>query len=342
MTATDPVLQAVTAAGSPFEIAEIDGLRCFANAPANLDQLIESAKRHGDATFIVDGDTRLSFAETFARRDALAAMLAIAPGDRVALCMRNRAEWLIGYLAILRAGGVAVLVNSRGSPEELDRMVEQVGATIVLTDAHRHELLREGNFIGRIIDADDFPPPGASFDPPPPAGPNDPATILFTSGTTGQVKGAVLSHRNLITGIMSVQMAGLMVLHNTANSMNMPVEQLIGMIPQQAVLLVYPLFHISGLGAAFLSPMLAGSKVVIMPKWDAQDAARIIAEEKITMFSAVPTMLWDMLHRAKLADADLSSLRNIGTGGQALPINLLDEMRAACPQAVMGTGYGMT
>jgi long-chain acyl-CoA synthetase len=79
-----------------------------------------------------------------------------------------------------------------------------------------------------------------------------------------------------------------------------------------------------------------------MRRWDAQEAVRLIEREKITMFSAVPTMLWDMLHRAKLGDADLSSLRNVASGGQALPVNLLDEIREACPQAVMGTGYGMT
>jgi acyl-CoA synthetase (AMP-forming)/AMP-acid ligase II len=96
------------------------------------------------------------------------------------------------------------------------------------------------------------------------------------------------------------------------------------------------------MGASFLSPLVAGSKIVILPKWDAKEAARAIADEKITMFSAVPTMLWDMLREAQANAVDLSSLTNIGTGGQALPINLLDGMRELCPQAVMGTGYGLT
>jgi acyl-CoA synthetase (AMP-forming)/AMP-acid ligase II len=133
-----------------------------------------------------------------------------------------------------------------------------------------------------------------------------------------------------------------MVLFNTAKKMGLPVEDLIKRLPQQANLLVYPLFHISGLGASFLSPFLAGSKIVILPRWDAQDAASAIAREKITMFSGVPTMLWDILQGASVNHADLSSLTNVGTGGQALPINLLDAMRELCPNAVMGTGYGMT
>jgi len=343
MSSIDPILEVVTGPGSPFAIVTDGDIRRFANAPRNLDQLIESGRRHGDNIFIVDGDKRLSFNEVFARRDALASQLDIETGERVALCMRNRAEWLIGFMAIIRAGGVAVLVNSRGSPEELNGAVTQVGARVVLADRSRIDLLREAQFEGRLIDADDFPiAADAPFVPRSIADPRDPAAILFTSGTGGQAKGAVLSHLNLITGIMSVQMSGMMVLHNRARQMGLEVEQLVANIPQQAVLLVYPLFHISGLGSAFLSPLLAGSKVVILPKWDAQDAARVIAEEKITMFSAVPTMLWDMLNRAKVDDFDLSSLRNIGTGGQALPINLLDEIRSICPQAVMGTGYGMT
>ncbi|MEO9461441.1 MAG: AMP-binding protein [Marinomonas sp.] len=342
MSNADPILEAITAKGSPFEIAQDGGVMHFANAPQNLDQLISSAQRHGDATFIVEGERRLSFADTFALRDALCAELNITPGDRVALCMRNRAEWLIGYMAVVHAGGVIALINSRGSPEELASAVGSVDAALVLADEHRAALLKEGGYDGRMILASDYPAAGASFTPPAPAKPDDPAAILFTSGTTGRVKGAVLSHRNVITGIMSMQMAGMMVLHNTAAKFGMPVDQLIAQLPQQAVLLVYPLFHISGMGAAFLSPLVAGSKIVILPKWDAGDAARVIAEEKITMFSAVPTMLWDMLAEAKKTDIDLSTLSNIGTGGQALPINLLDAMRELCPQAVMGTGYGLT
>jgi len=342
MSTSDPILDAITAAGSPFELTSVGGVKRFANAPQNLDQFISSAQRHGDKTFIVEDDRRLSFTETFALRDALAVELRIEPGDRVALCMRNRAEWLVGYMAVVRAGGVVALINSRGSPEELTTAVNSVEAHTVLADGRRANLLHEGGYTGRVIEARDFPPAGASFDPPPPAGPEDPAAILFTSGTTGRVKGAVLSHRNVITGIMSMQMAGMMVLHNTAQKMGMKPEQLLAHIPPQAVLLVYPLFHISGMGAAFLSPLIAGSKVVILPKWDASNAARVIADEKITMLSAVPTMLWDMLREAQEGEVDLSCLTNIGTGGQALPINLLDAMRELCPQAVMGTGYGLT
>jgi long-chain acyl-CoA synthetase len=342
MTQTDPIFAAVTAPGSPFEIGERGGMRCFVSAPPDLGQLIDHAQRFGDATFIVEGERRLSFAETFALRDALAAELAIGPGDRVAICMRNRAEWMIGFLAILRTGGIAALLNSRGSADELCAMLDDVAADIVLADRERAALLRQGGYAGRIILAEEYPAAGAVPGAVVVACSDDPAAILFTSGTTGRVKGAVLTHGNLITGIMAVQLTGLMVLHNTAKAMGIPVEAILANMPQQATLQVYPLFHISGLGSAFLSPMLSGTKVVIMPRWDPADALRLIADERITQFTAVPTMLWDVVNRAALGEADISSLRNIGTGGQALPINLLDTVRQACPAAIMGTGYGLT
>ena len=342
----DPIFAAITASGQQFEIAERDGLRQFVNLPQDLNQLIDHARRHGDKTFIVEGNRRLTFEQVFAWRDQLVPLLKIKHGDRVAICMRNRTEWIIAFLATVKAGGVAALMNSRGSPAELVAMIDDVTPALVIADTERAELIRQGGYTGAIFDLTHPPehiPAGHTEDiDPTPCAPLDPAAILFTSGTTGRVKGAVLTHRSLTTGLLSMQLSGVMVLHDWARKLNLSPEALVAQMPQQAVLLVYPLFHISGLGSAFLSPLFAGSKVVIMRRWDAQEAVRIIKDEQITMFTGVPTMLWDLLHNAKLTDADLSSLRNIASGGQALPVNLLDEIRAVCPQAAMGTGYGMT
>ncbi|MBS0255256.1 MAG: AMP-binding protein [Proteobacteria bacterium] len=344
--AVDPILAELTAPGQPFAIGELGGLRQFVNMPADLNALIESARRHGDKVFLVEGERRLTYNQIFAWRDRLVPLLKVKHGDRVAICMRNRAEWIVAFLAAVKAGAVAALLNSRGSPEELAAMIAEVTPELVIADGERAELIRAGGWQGRLFDLTHPPEEVPAGDPadidPTPVAPDDPAVILFTSGTTGRVKGAVLSHRNLATGLLSMQLSGVMVLHNMARQYGMAPEALIAQAPQQAVLLVYPLFHISGLGSAFLSPFFAGAKVVIMRRWDAAEALRIIRDEQITMFTGVPTMLWDLLHRARLADADLSSLRNIASGGQALPLNLLEEIHAACPQAMMGTGYGMT
>lgn len=359
MSVVDPVFAKITAPGSFFELGERDGIRQFVAAPADLNQLIDAARRHGDKTFIVEGDRRLTFEQVFQWRDRLVPLLGINPGDRVAICMRNRTEWIIAYLAAVKAGGVAALLNSRGSPAELVAMIDEVTPTLVLADSERATLISDGGYEGRLIDltspsidaGEGVHPSVAGATATTPAQvdgenrttqPNDPVTILFTSGTTGRVKGAVLSHRNLTTGLLSMQLSGIQVLHHMAAKYGMEPEALMAAAPPQAVLLVYPLFHISGLGSAFLSPLFSGTKVVIMRRWDAQEAVRLIKDEGITMFTGVPTMLWDVLHKAKLSEADLSGLRNVASGGQALPVNLLEEIRVVCPQAAMGTGYGMT
>lgn len=354
----DPVFAAVTAPGMPFEIGERDGLRQFMHAAPDLNMLIEGARRHGDKTFLVDfssdgSERRLTFDQVFAWRDELAAMLHVRRGEHVAICMRNRAEWMIAFLAVMKAGGVAALLNSRGSAPELVAMIEDVTPVMVLADTERATAIRAGGYAGPMLDltkpfdlaeiarraavaaSDPLPDPGV-------AAPTDPCAILFTSGTTGRVKGAVLTHRNLITGLMATQLSGVMILQTMARAHGVPVETIIASLPQAATLLVYPLFHVSGLGSSFLSPLFAGTKVVIMRRWDAVTAIALIEREHVTQFSAVPAMLWDILHKAQIGEADLSSLRNIASGGQALPVNLLEEIRAACPQAYMGTGYGMT
>ncbi len=348
MSIVDPVFAKITGPGSPFEIGERDGLRQFVSAPADLNALIDAARRHRDKTFIVEDDRRLTFEQVFQWRDRLVPLLGIQRGDRVAICMRNRTEWIIAYMAAIKAGGVPALLNSRGSPSELVAMIDEVTPTLVLADSERAKLIRDGGYEGRMLDLTSPSTSDGENDDPKVGGesaavhPDDPASILFTSGTTGRVKGAVLSHRNLTTGLLSMQLSGVQVLHHMAAKYGMEPEALMAASPPQAVLLVYPLFHISGLGSAFLSPLFSGTKIVIMRRWDAQEAIRLIKDEGITMFTGVPTMLWDVLHKAKMSEADLSGLRNVASGGQALPVNLLEEIRAVCPQAAMGTGYGMT
>ncbi|MCB2065315.1 MAG: AMP-binding protein [Erythrobacter sp.] len=346
--ASDPYLAKAAAPGTVFEIGERDGLRQFVNAPGDLSTMIESARRHGERTFLVEGERRISYDQLFRWRDQLVPLLGIAKGDRVAICMKNRAEWMIAFLAVVRAGGVAVLFNSRGAPDELAAMIAETEPALVIADTDRAARLREGGYAGRLMDitGPDVPDADAAGLPAatefPLMAPGDPCAILFTSGTTGRPKGAVLTHRSLITGLLSVQMSGLMILHKIADDYGMPVNQLMQQLPQQAVLLMFPLFHISGLGSAFLSPLLSGSKVVIMQRWDPAEAMRLIEAEKITMFSGTPTMMWDMLRAPGFAAADLSSLTNIGIGGQASPVSLVQAVTANIPSAAMGTGYGMT
>ena len=350
---SDPLLAELTAPGQPFELADLGPWRGFAHAPSDLNLMIAAAARHGDKTAIVDWlddgqERRTSFADLFAGRDALAARLGDCRGQRVAICMHNRAEWMIAFLAVLAAGGVPALFNSRGAAAELIAMIEEVTPILVLADTRAHDALVSGGHSGTVVDltAPDAlarVPQGAPLVPHR-ADHDDPAAILFTSGTTGRPRGVVLTHRNLVTGLMTVQLSGLMVLHGIARAQGLAIETILAHMPQQATLLVYPLFHISGLGSGFLSPLIAGTKVVIVRRWSPAFALDLIGREGVTMLTGVPTMLWDLL-RAVEAGGDrgaLASLRNVASGGQALPVNLLQAIREACPQAMMGTGYGMT
>jgi acyl-CoA synthetase (AMP-forming)/AMP-acid ligase II len=338
----DPVLAELTAPGAPFEIVADARGRRFAAALDDLDTLIETARRHGDATFLVEGDTRLSFAETFARRDALAAQLGVGPGDRVAIAMRNGIPWIIAVLAVMHSGAVAVLVNSRNAGEEMRAAIEDTDVALVLADAARGAALQDAGYAGRILFSDAFATAGSFTRLAPPAQPDDPCAILFTSGTTGRSKGAVLTHRNLVTGLMCVQLSGAMVVRNIAQQYGITPDQVMAGRPQPTSLLVFPLFHISGLGAGLLSQLLIGGKIVIMRRWDVAEALRLIAAEKVTMLSAVPTMLWDLLNKAVPGEADISSLTNVASGGQGLPLNLLAAVQGAMPRAFLGTGFGLT
>lgn len=343
----------LTAPGAPFEIHEGTALgrpmRLFRNAPDNLLAFFEQSRRHSAASFIVDGDRSLNYADAFRRVDALAAWLqAHYPdirGQRVAISMQNRAEWMLAFVSAVMVGAVPVLVNSRLSGAEMRAAVEKLDVTLAFADTRRTKALQEAGWAAPLLDlesawpADAFDGKKASTDFAPHA--DDDAAILFTSGTTGEVKGVVLTHRALVTGIMSVQLSGAMILHKMAERYNMAPEQLVASTPQSCNLLVAPLFHVSGL-SLFLSSMVSGGKLVVMQRWDPAAALELVGREKITAFSGVPTMLWDVLNRAEIAGADISTLTSVSTGGQALPLNLIASITNACPKALLGSGYGLT
>jgi acyl-CoA synthetase (AMP-forming)/AMP-acid ligase II len=113
-------------------------------------------------------------------------------------------------------------------------------------------------------------------------------------------------------------------------------------MPQSCSLLIFPLFHTSGCSAVFLTALVTGGKLVLMDRWDASEALRLIDREKISTFGGVPTMFWDVLHAPDFSNYDLSSLMALSCGGQALPLNLLAEIRTKFPKAFIGAGYGMT
>ena len=165
---------------------------------------------------------------------------------------------------------------------------------------------------------------------------------MFTSGTTGLPKGASLSHEGVLTALKTIEYSGALIAKGMAEAFGIDYGTLAEMRPPPVNLLIFPLFHVSGCHAVFLTSLLQGGKVVLMARWNAEEAVALMAREKVTAFPAVPTMHRDLLRLESLAEHDLSSLTSLSVGGQATPPALLADIHRAFPSAVMGTGYGMT
>ena len=345
MPVADPITESLMAPGAPFEVVSEGSVRVFRNAPENMSAIFDRARQFGKTEFIVSGERRLSFDDVFGAADGLSAQLindyGLEAGQSVAICMKNCPEWMIAFIAIINAGGVAVLVNSRGTGEAMAGAIIDADCVLVIGDEKRLSRLGEASYDGTILSSDNFPEPITDFTPVY-AKHDELAAMFFTSGTTGVAKAAAIQHRALITGMMNTQMAMAAVFQKMAAAYNIDVDTLRSQMPQSCSLLIFPLFHTSGCSAVFMTALVTGGKLVLMDRWNANEALALVEREKITTFGGVPTMHWDLLRASNFAKHDLSSLMSISCGGQALPLNLLDEIHAAFPKAYIGAGYGMT
>ena len=362
----DPLsVTAFTAPGQPFELIEreVRGMRCrvFRNARHFLGELYGAAREHDGRVFAVQEGTRFTYGELFAQAGALAAELAnqgVTKGVRVAIVMRNCPEWLVAFIAVTALGAVPVLVNSRAARPELSHCVASTRSRHIIADAERAQLMEQagaldgttGILVAQTRDArphwrhwSDIVGGAVPRELPLTAcAPEDPALIMFTSGTTGTPKGAVLDHLGVLTALMANQLSAAVLFARIAAQLAIDPATLAANAPQPCTLLVFPLTHTSGCLSVFLTSLARGGKIVFMPRWSAAQALELIGRERVTSLPAVPTMLWDLLHAPELAGADISSLVNVATAGQSLPGNLLESIRAAFPRALLGTGYGMT
>ncbi len=355
--------------------------RIFRNAPRTLPALLQAAPWDSDATCIVYSGQRLSYREVSSKVDRIAHALrqryAIGAGSRVGLAMRNIPDWIHCFLALARLGAVPVVLNSRAAGEELAAARDSIGVCLMMVDsrcgrelaAHvtkvpvivavdvalpESESARERAAVEVALGAgalrldDVLASPAESPLPDSPAvaapvlQPADPATILFTSGTTGRAKGAVLSQLGTCNSVWTNLYAGYRIAMDMAARYGISLQQLSAMSPQTSMLLMFPFFHTSGLHTGLLSTLARGGKVVLMRRWDATTALSLIESEKVTQFPCVPTMMWDLLKSPDLAQYKLDSLVSVSTGGQALQKGLLAEITKAFPRAVPGTGFGMT
>jgi len=357
-TSWEEAAATLTGPGGAFELveAEVRGepMQVFARTPRSLRALFDSARARGDATFLVFEDERWSFAHVMAKVDALGAALVgqygIRPGDRVAIAMRNYPEWVVSFAAVTSVGAISVSVNAWWTPEELDYALRDCGARLVLADRERMDriaTLRPGLALdGLVVRAGDAPlAPGFSrFEdvvqdgaplPPVEVEPDMDATILYTSGTTGHPKGAVSTHRAVLSALLSFALRSAVA---AASGAGPPRDH---PFPTSFILIV-PLFHVTGCVPVMLSCFAVGLKLVMMYKWDAARALELIERERVTQFVGVPTQSWDLLECPDFARRDTSSLASVGGGGAPAPPELVRRIDRSFRAARPGIGYGMT
>jgi long-chain acyl-CoA synthetase len=351
--------------------------RTWKNAPASLRTVLDLSLAHGDATFLVYEDERTSFADHYRRACTLAHRLrdefSVAQGDRVAIAMRNLPEWVIAFWGITLTGAIVVPLNAWWSGEELRYGLEDSGSKLAFVDTQRAEAIRPflGGLSGfstlivadehrRLDDTaaatvrkapdgaapvDEWPfalalgevdgnasPPDVSIDP------EDDATIFYTSGTTGRPKGAVGTHRNICTNLMSLFFI------NTRSQLRFGRSSIIDSSEkvQRAILLSVPLFHATGCHSVMVGNLGAGGKIVMMHHFDPDRALELIARERITTFGGVPAMVMQVLDSPRFADFDTSSIRSVSYGGAPAPPDLVRRIRAAWPIGQPSNGYGLT
>ena len=356
--ALEAIITGLTAEGQVFATIPFvrDGveLPVFAAAPPTLAHYFAHfANQNKDVPFLVDGDTRLTFGETYAAAACVAESLmhdhGAQKGDRIGLAARNSANWMIAYMGILMAGGCATLLNGFSSGEELAYGIELAECTLLLADDGRAARLEGHAHPAKVVLFTHGNPPAEGLaavwrapEGTPVAiellaelGPDDIATILYTSGSTGKSKGAWSDHRGVVNAVMNyVAQSAMAKVH---------VESVDGPLTDQPCALVaVPLFHVTGEVPLFLQSFAIGRKLVLMPKWDAGLAIRLMAEEKVTYFVGVPLMSYEIANHPDLGQYDLSACKSFAAGGAPRPVEHVSRIKEAFPGSFPLLGYGLT
>ncbi|HYC96194.1 MAG TPA: class I adenylate-forming enzyme family protein, partial [Sphingomicrobium sp.] len=346
----DAVLAAVTGPGGRVILdKDQQGRTIVANFPPTLPLFFKTfCALYANVEAVIAGDERLTFAQLDQISDRLARGLAargIGKGDRVGIAMRNCPAWIVSYMAVAKAGAVATLLNGWWQADELEHALQLTQPKLVLADVPRAQRIAatcancpveaiaiEQHCLDAFADllaagSDDIALPDVS--------PDDDATILFTSGSTGEAKGALSTHRAVTTGVYAYA-TSLMVLRGILESEGRPPPNPL------KTLVVVPLFHVTGEVPVMLNSFVICRGMVLMPKWDAGEALRLIEKERITYFVGVPTMSLELMNHPDRGNYDLGTLTDIAAGGAPRPVAHVDRLRNSFPAAQPALGYGLT
>ena len=332
----------------------------FTKVPANLYELYELGLSGPELPFLVYQQERFSFAESIDKSKRLARVLLrdyqIKPGDRVAICARNSPEWCLAYMAITMVGGIVVPMNSWWQSAELEYGLRDSGSQLIFADSPRYQSVSDHlDTLGVATVLIKPAPTDPAFLPEfysllestePLTDeeikalnitPEHDASIMYTSGSTGEPKGVLSTHRAIINALYTWKFV------KEINEILRP--ELLEPDPefQPALLANVPLFHVTGSHAQFLNCFIYQRKFVMMYKWDADVALDIIEQERISILHGVPTMTWEVMQSEKFATTDLRSLRGVQSGGAPRPPEHLNMMQEKFPEkALPGLGYGLT
>ncbi|WP_341859264.1 class I adenylate-forming enzyme family protein [Qipengyuania sp. GPGPB31] len=353
----------LTAPGERFEMETIDirgvPTRVWKHAPTNMRQVAMAARTHGDRLFAIYEDERVTYEAWFRAVARMAAELrerGVAKGDRVALAMRNLPEWPVAFFAATTIGAICVPLNAWWTGSELAFGLANSGAKLLVCDAERWERIAPHrgelpDLEHALVSRSDAPLEGAEqledvlgtpkdYAALPSAAlpqvdidPEDEATIFYTSGTTGQPKGALGTHRNLCTNIMSSAYNGAIAFLRRGEEPPAPV--------QKVGLTVIPLFHVTACSAGLMGYVVAGHTMVFMHKWDPVKAFQLIEREKVNLTGGVPTIAWQLLEHPERANYDLSSLEAVAYGGAPAAPELVRKIHEEFG-ALPANGWGMT
>lgn len=349
----DPRLASLIGPGAPFEVEEtvIDGvpLRVFVRAPRTIVDCFEMGVAHEDLVHLVHERERWTFGQVRDKALRLARELrtsfGVGRGDRVAIAMRNLPEFVLSFWGAALNGAIVVPLNSWWKGPELLYALENAGAKVVFADPERLERVTSGErpdglqVVGVRGEGGDAPfdelIAGDPLDPGDIARlePDDPVTILYTSGTTGRPKGALGTNRNHMSNLWNMAFC---------NSREAIISQRVPPAPRQtAALAAAPLFHIGGIAAIIGGPM-GGSKMVLMRKWDVEEALRLAKQEQVTTLGGIPAMARNLLEHPGIAELGIE-VRGVPLGGAAVAPDLPLKARDAFGEtAQVFNGYGLT
>jgi long-chain acyl-CoA synthetase len=345
--------------GGAFEIVVEDVLgepvKVFSNRNRSLREIVESSSNHGDNEYIICEGQRITFREHLARVSAVAWQLrhtyGVQPGDRVAILADNHPQWIITFWATVSIGGICAGLNGWWNREEILHALGDAEPKLLIGDRKRLARIEGDELPFPVISIeDDFGSLEQGWDagegnvpklPDCKIGEDDPALILYTSGTTGRAKGALLSHRCLITFLASAIFSGFRMMMMEAESGKAPQ----GSSLPNCGLFSAPLFHLSGLFTGVITSLAVGMKTVwTLGRFDPEKIPRLIEAEKVTTWPSLGSMAARVLDHPGFENYDVSSVSRLGSGGAPTSAATQQRMTRGFTGAGgrMALGYGLT